>query len=60
MARLGYDRYGAQGGDWGSTITTGLGAADPEALVGIHLNMPRRPPGRRRPFEPSEHALLAR
>jgi len=40
MARLGYDRYGAQGGDWGSMVTTALGALDVEHLVGIHLNMP--------------------
>ncbi len=24
MTRLGYDRYGAQGGDWGATVTTSL------------------------------------
>jgi pimeloyl-ACP methyl ester carboxylesterase len=40
MARLGYDRYGAQGGDWGAMVTTALGLVDAEHLVGIHLNMP--------------------
>jgi pimeloyl-ACP methyl ester carboxylesterase len=40
MARLGYDRYGAQGGDWGAIVTTALGASDRDHLVGIHLNMP--------------------
>jgi pimeloyl-ACP methyl ester carboxylesterase len=40
MARLGYDRYGAQGGDWGATVTASLGHQDPEHLAGIHLNMP--------------------
>jgi len=40
MARLGYDHYGAQGGDWGSAVTTQLGRSDPDHLVGIHLNMP--------------------
>ena len=40
MARLGYDRYGAQGGDWGSAVTTQIGRIDAEHLVGIHLNMP--------------------
>jgi pimeloyl-ACP methyl ester carboxylesterase len=40
MARLGYERYGAQGGDWGSMVTTALGGLDAEHLVGIHLNMP--------------------
>ncbi len=40
MDRLDYERYGAQGGDWGSVITAALAAAIPEALVGIHLTMP--------------------
>jgi pimeloyl-ACP methyl ester carboxylesterase len=39
MARLGYDRYGAQGGDWGATVTTRLAAVDAEHLAGIHVNM---------------------
>ncbi|MFP6628597.1 MAG: epoxide hydrolase, partial [Myxococcota bacterium] len=39
MARLGYDRYGAQGGDWGSMISQGLASLDPEHCAGIHLNM---------------------
>ena len=39
MRRLGYDRYGAQGGDWGSAVTTNLGQQAPDGLVGIHLNM---------------------
>ncbi len=39
MARLGYDRYGAQGGDWGATVTDRLGQQSPERLAGIHLNM---------------------
>lgn len=40
MARLGYERYGAQGGDWGSAVTAGLGARDPDHVVGIHINTP--------------------
>ena len=40
MARLGYDRYAAQGGDWGSIITAALGSTDPRHLAGIHLTMP--------------------
>jgi pimeloyl-ACP methyl ester carboxylesterase len=40
MARLGYSRYGAQGGDWGTSVTTSLGQQDPEHLAGIHLNPP--------------------
>ena len=44
MAELGYERYGAQGGDWGSMISTQLGLADPEHVVGVHLNMIVAPP----------------
>ncbi len=40
MDRLGYRRYGAQGGDWGTTISTELGRNDPEHVVGIHLTPP--------------------
>ena len=36
---LGYRRFGAQGGDWGSFVSSRLGYAYPERLVGIHLNM---------------------
>ncbi len=39
MARLGYSRYGAQGGDWGSMVTTSIGQQDVDHVVGIHLNM---------------------
>jgi epoxide hydrolase len=39
MGRLGYARYGAQGGDWGSTISRELGLIAPEHLIGVHLNM---------------------
>ena len=39
MARLGYTRYGAQGGDWGSIINTQVAARDPEHVAGLHLNM---------------------
>jgi pimeloyl-ACP methyl ester carboxylesterase len=46
MVRLGYSRYGAQGGDWGSAVTTSLGVQDPEHVVGIHLNMVIGFPGR--------------
>jgi pimeloyl-ACP methyl ester carboxylesterase len=38
MARLGYSRYGAQGGDWGSAVSRGLARNDPDHVVGIHLN----------------------
>jgi pimeloyl-ACP methyl ester carboxylesterase len=40
MRRLGYERYFAQGGDWGAMVTTCIGAQDPGGCAGIHLNMP--------------------
>jgi pimeloyl-ACP methyl ester carboxylesterase len=40
MPALGYERYGAQGGDWGAQVTTFIGALDPDHCAGIHLNMP--------------------
>ncbi len=45
MARLGYRRYGAQGGDWGSAVTSALARQDADHLAGIHLNMPVVPFG---------------
>src|SRR5580704_3142792 len=36
---LGYQRFGAQGGDWGSFITSRLAYAHADRLIGIHLNM---------------------
>lgn len=39
MARLGYARYGAQGGDWGSAVTTALGAQDDAHCRGIHITL---------------------
>ncbi|MCB0994070.1 MAG: alpha/beta fold hydrolase [Acidimicrobiales bacterium] len=43
MERLGYDRYGAQGGDWGSAITCILGEMFRAEVLGIHINMPTVP-----------------
>jgi pimeloyl-ACP methyl ester carboxylesterase len=40
MGRLGYDRYVAQGGDWGASITDLMGSHAPAGLAGIHSNMP--------------------
>jgi pimeloyl-ACP methyl ester carboxylesterase len=44
MARLGYDRYGAQGSDWGTSISTRIAQLDPEHVAGIHLTPPLAPP----------------
>ena len=38
MKRLGYDRYGAQGGDWGTWISRELGLTAPDHVVGVHTN----------------------
>ncbi|MFM5917587.1 MAG: epoxide hydrolase family protein [Novosphingobium sp.] len=40
MVRLGYERWVAQGGDWGAIVTTAIGMIKPPGCVGIHLNMP--------------------
>jgi len=40
MRGLGYERYAAQGGDWGSMVTMCLGMQHPDHLVGLHVNMP--------------------
>ncbi len=40
MPRLGYQKYVAQGGDWGAVVTTAIGMQDPANCLGIHLNMP--------------------
>ncbi len=40
MLRLGYQRYYAQGGDWGAAVTTAIALEDTEHCHGIHVNMP--------------------
>jgi pimeloyl-ACP methyl ester carboxylesterase len=61
MPRLGYARYGAQGGDWGTSITTSLGQRHPEALVGIHVIPPlvAPDPATSDNLTPAEQAALA-
>jgi epoxide hydrolase len=45
MRALGYDRYFAQGGDWGAAVTMAIGAQDKGACAAIHVNMPvAKPP----------------
>jgi pimeloyl-ACP methyl ester carboxylesterase len=38
MSRLGYERYGAQGGDWGAMLSPELGRIDPDHVIGVHVN----------------------
>jgi pimeloyl-ACP methyl ester carboxylesterase len=38
MRRLGYERYGAQGGDTGAVVSPELGRIDPEHVIGVHVN----------------------
>ncbi|PZM14822.1 epoxide hydrolase family protein [Rhizobium tubonense] len=40
MKRLGYKRYVAQGGDWGSPVSSAMARLAPTGLVGIHINLP--------------------
>jgi len=60
MARLGYDRFTAQGGDWGSSVTTAMGYKAPPGLLGIHLNMVMFQPTEqeRADATPHEQAML--
>lgn len=36
---LGYERFGAQGGDWGAAVNTGLGTRHADRMIGLHYNM---------------------
>lgn len=54
MQRLGYDRYIAQGGDFGMPISLRLGLADPEHVVGVHVSMFVTFP----PADPSDQAAM--
>ena len=59
MDRLGYQRFGAYGSDWGAGVTRALGAAYPDRVVGIHT--PGAPPrAQRPPATDEERDYLAR
>ena len=44
MKRLGYTRYVAQGGDWGSPVSSAMARQAPAGLLGIHINLPATMP----------------
>ena len=44
MKRLGYTRYVAQGGDWGSPVSGAMARQAPPGLLGIHINLPATVP----------------
>ncbi|MGQ0577236.1 MAG: epoxide hydrolase family protein [Pseudonocardia sp.] len=59
MARLGYERFAAHGGDWGAIVTSRLGEAHPQRLLGIHLTMPLAAPEPGDADERGAHAVAA-
>jgi pimeloyl-ACP methyl ester carboxylesterase len=61
MRRLGYERFGAQGGDIGSFVSANLGARHPDRVVGVHLNMVvTGPPEGQTAFDAREQRALDR
>ncbi|MGP2436167.1 epoxide hydrolase family protein [Streptomyces sp. JW3] len=54
MRRVGYHRYGLQGGDWGAAISRELGRVHPEEVIGVHLNLL---PGGQQATEPTAAEL---
>jgi pimeloyl-ACP methyl ester carboxylesterase len=56
MTRLGYGRYGVQGGDWGGLLSRELGRAHPGRVIGVHLNLL---PGAHATSEPPARELAA-
>jgi len=57
---LGYQRFGAQGGDWGAFVSSRLGLCFPRQVIGIHLNLlaVRRDPNMVEHPSPAEQAYL--
>ncbi|MGY4962219.1 epoxide hydrolase family protein [Streptomyces sp. 900105245] len=54
MRRLGHERFGVQGGDWGAAVSRELGRAHPDRVIGVHLNLL---PGGQAATEPTEEEL---
>lgn len=59
MQRLGYDRYFAQGGDWGSAVTTAIGLQNLGQCAGIHVNMPNARATKEALANPTERDKIA-
>jgi microsomal epoxide hydrolase len=64
MTRLGYERFGAQGGDAGSPISLALGTIHPDRVIGVHVNMlmtfPSGDPAELAALPPADLELLGR
>lgn len=61
MASLGYERYGVQGGDWGSIVSQNVADLAPEHVAGLHLNfvsVPRPSGERTAELAPDEQASI--
>ena len=54
MQRIGYERYYAQGGDWGAAVTTAIAMQDKGRCAGIHVNMPSAGPTQEARDNPTE------
>jgi len=59
MNKIGYSKYFAQGGDWGSAITIAIGKQNKGSCQGIHVNMPFAPPTKEALENPSERDKIA-
>ncbi|MBL1076890.1 epoxide hydrolase [Nocardia sp. 2] len=63
MTRLGYSRYGVQGGDWGSGISQELARIAPDQVIGVHVNylmtFPSGMDGELDDLAPGDYARLA-
>ncbi|MGI5272592.1 epoxide hydrolase family protein [Nonomuraea sp. CA-218870] len=64
MGRLGYERYGTQGGDFGAAVSPEVGRLDPGRVVGVHVNgglgFPSGDPAELEGLTEAEQARLAR
>ncbi len=60
MQGLGFERWAAQGGDWGAAVTTAIGSNAESGCLGIHVNMPLGRPGPDdEPADDAERAVVA-